>query len=101
MEFIQGNLACVKGALKAGCKFFGGYPITPSTEIAEGMARELPKFGGNYVQMEDEIGSIACVIAASWGGLKSMTATSGPGLSLMMENIGYAFMTETPCIISP
>ena len=99
VEFIQGNLACVKGALKAGCKFFGGYPITPSTEIAEGMARELPKFGGNYVQMEDEIGSIACVIGASWGGLKSMTATSGPGLSLMMENIGYAFMTETPCVI--
>ena len=96
---MQGNMACVEGAIKAGCRFFAGYPITPSTEIAEGMARRLPKVGGYYVQMEDEIASISAVIGASWGGLKSMTATSGPGFSLMQENIGYAFMTETPCVI--
>ncbi|MDK2791117.1 MAG: 2-oxoglutarate/2-oxoacid ferredoxin oxidoreductase subunit alpha [Methanothermococcus sp.] len=99
VEFMQGNMACVEGAIKAGCRFFGGYPITPSTEIAEGMAKKLPKVGGNYVQMEDEIGSMAAVIGASWAGSKSMTATSGPGFSLMQENIGYAFMTETPCVI--
>ncbi|MFU8652109.1 2-oxoacid:acceptor oxidoreductase subunit alpha [Methanotorris formicicus] len=99
VEFMQGNMACVEGAIKAGCRFFAGYPITPSTEIAEGMAKKLPKVGGYYVQMEDEIASISAVIGASWGGLKSMTATSGPGFSLMQENIGYAFMTETPCVI--
>nr|WP_198003572.1 2-oxoacid:acceptor oxidoreductase subunit alpha [Methanococcus voltae] len=98
-EFIQGNMACVEGALKAGCKFFGGYPITPSTEIAEGMARKLPKLNGYYCQMEDEIASMASIIGASWAGNKSMTATSGPGISLMQENIGYAFMTETPCVL--
>ncbi|MFH2035848.1 MAG: 2-oxoacid:acceptor oxidoreductase subunit alpha [Candidatus Zixiibacteriota bacterium] len=98
-RLLQGNEACVQGALYAGVGFFGGYPITPSTEIAEGMARELPKIGGKFIQMEDEIGSIAAVIGASNAGCKSMTATSGPGYSLMQENIGYAYMTETPCVI--
>jgi len=92
-------MACVYGGLLAGCSFFGGYPITPASEIAEGMARMLPRVGGTYIQMEDEIGSIAAVIGAAWGGAKSMTATSGPGFSLMMENYGYAIMTETPCVI--
>lgn len=99
VNFMQGNMACVEGAIKAGCRFFGGYPITPSTEIAEGMAKRLPKIGGFYSQMEDEIASIASIIGASWAGAKSMTATSGPGMSLMLENIGYAYMTETPCVL--
>ncbi|KQC04308.1 MAG: 2-oxoglutarate ferredoxin oxidoreductase subunit alpha [Methanoculleus sp. SDB] len=99
IEFMQGNTACAEAALAAGCRFFGGYPITPSTEIAEHMARRLPKMDGVFVQMEDEIGSIAAVIGASWTGARAMTATSGPGFSLMMENIGYAAMTETPCVI--
>jgi 2-oxoglutarate ferredoxin oxidoreductase subunit alpha len=99
ISFIQGNIACAEGALAAGCRFFGGYPITPSTEIAEHMAMKLPKVGGTFIQMEDEIGSIAAVIGASWTGLRAMTATSGPGLSLMMENIGYAVMTEAPLVI--
>ena len=94
--FIQGNEACAKGAIAAGCRFFAGYPITPSTEVAETLARELPKVGGSFVQMEDEIASAGAIIGGSWGGTKSMTATSGPGISLMQENIGYAFMTETP-----
>ena len=97
--FIQGNEACAKGAIAAGCRFFAGYPITPSTEIAETLAREMPQVGGSFVQMEDEIASIGAVIGASWGGTKAMTATSGPGLSLMQENIGYAFITETPLVI--
>ena len=96
---MQGNQACVHGAIYAGMRFYGGYPITPSTEVAEGCARELPKIGGRFIQMEDEIGSIAAVIGASVAGMKSMTATSGPGYSLMLENIGYAYMTETPCVI--
>lgn len=96
---MQGNQACVHGAVYAGMRFYGGYPITPSTEVAEGCARELPKIGGRFIQMEDEIGSIAAVIGASVAGMKSMTATSGPGYSLMLENIGYAYMTETPCVI--
>lgn len=99
VQFILGDMACVYGGLLAGCSFFGGYPITPASEVAEGMARLLPRVGGTYIQMEDEIGSIAAVIGASWGGVKSMTATSGPGFSLMMENYGYAAMTETPCVI--
>jgi len=99
VEFMQGNTACAEGALAAGCRFFGGYPITPSTEIAETMARRLPKAGGTFISMEDEIASIAAVIGAAWTGVRSMTATSGPGFSLMMENIGYAAMTETPCVI--
>ena len=99
VQFILGDMACVYGGLLAGCSFFGGYPITPASEVAEGMARRLPRVGGTYIQMEDEIGSIASVIGAAWGGAKSMTATSGPGFSLMMENYGFAVMTETPCVI--
>jgi 2-oxoglutarate ferredoxin oxidoreductase subunit alpha len=97
---LQGNEACVQGALMAGCRFFAGYPITPATEIMEGMARELPKVGGTFVQMEDEIASMGAVIGASLAGAKSMTATSGPGFSLMQEHIGYACMTEVPCVIA-
>jgi len=100
MMFLQGNEACALGAIKAGCRFFAGYPITPSTEIAEVMARELPKVGGVFVQMEDEIASAAAVVGASLAGVKSMTATSGPGFSLMQEVIGYAIMTETPCVFA-
>jgi 2-oxoglutarate ferredoxin oxidoreductase subunit alpha len=99
VQFLQGDLACSYGALLAGCRFFAGYPITPATETAEIMARLMPKAGGTYVQMEDEIGSIGAVIGSSWAGARSMTATSGPGFSLMMENIGYAAMTEAPCVI--
>lgn len=97
--FLLGDDACAEGAVFAGCRFFAGYPITPATEIAELMALRLPLVGGYYLQMEDEIASIAAVVGASWGGLKSMTATSGPGFSLMQENIGYAVETETPCVI--
>ncbi|NLA39439.1 MAG: 2-oxoacid:acceptor oxidoreductase subunit alpha, partial [Methanomicrobiales archaeon] len=96
---MQGNAACAEGAIAAGCRFFGGYPITPSTEIAEAMARRLPKIGGVFISMEDELASIASVIGAAWTGMRAMTATSGPGFSLMMENIGFAVMTETPCVI--
>ena len=98
-RLMQGNEACMYGALYAGAEFFAGYPITPSTEIAEGMAREMPKRGGKFIQMEDEIGSMAAIIGASNAGCKSITATSGPGYSLMVENIGYAYMTESPCVI--
>jgi len=96
---LQGNEACVKGALLAGCRFYAGYPITPATEIMEIMARELPKAGGAFIQMEDEIASLGAVIGASLAGAKSMTATSGPGFSLMQEHIGFACMTEVPCVI--
>jgi 2-oxoglutarate ferredoxin oxidoreductase subunit alpha len=96
---VLGNHACVLGAIYAGMRFYAGYPITPSTEIAEGCARELPKIGGRFIQMEDEIGSVAAIIGASVSGLKAMTATSGPGYSLMVENIGYAYMTETPIVV--
>jgi 2-oxoglutarate/2-oxoacid ferredoxin oxidoreductase subunit alpha len=96
---MQGNIACAEGALAAGCRFFGGYPITPSTEVAEHMAVKLPKINGTFIQMEDEIASMASIIGASWTGARAMTATSGPGFSLMMENIGYAVMTETPCVV--
>jgi len=99
VKFWQGNEACAEGALAAGCRFFAGYPITPASEIAEIMAARLPKLDGTFLQMEDEIGAISCVIGASWGGRLAMTATSGPGFSLMQENIGYAVMTETPCVI--
>lgn len=95
---MQGDKACALGAIQAGCKFFGGYPITPATEIAETMAEELPKVGGKFIQMEDEIASACSIIGASLSGAKSMTATSGPGFSLMQEAIGYASMTETPCV---
>ncbi|MCF2137274.1 MAG: 2-oxoacid:acceptor oxidoreductase subunit alpha [Candidatus Thorarchaeota archaeon] len=98
-KFWQGNQACAEGAIAAGCRFFAGYPITPASEIAEIMSQRLPGLGGTYLQMEDEIGAIAAIIGASWGGRLSMTATSGPGFSLMQENIGYAIMTETPCVI--
>ncbi len=97
--FMQGNEAVAYGALFAGCRFYAGYPITPSSEIAETMARELPKLRGYYLQMEDEIGSIAAMIGASWTGFKVMTATAGPGFSLMQENLGYAVMTETPLVL--
>lgn len=97
--FIQGNEACARGAIKAGCRFFAGYPITPSTEVAEDMALFLPKEGGSFIQMEDEISALGAVIGAVWGGLKAMTATSGPGFSLMQEHVGYAAMTETPLVI--
>lgn len=97
--FIQGNEACARGAIEAGCRFFAGYPITPSTEIAEDMALLLPKKGGSFIQMEDEIAALGAVIGAVWGGQKGMTATSGPGFSLMQEHIGYAVMTETPLVI--
>ncbi len=100
VQFIQGDMAVAYGGLVAGVSFFGGYPITPASEVAEGMARLLPRVGGTFIQMEDEIGSIAAVIGAAWGGVKAMTATSGPGFSLMMENYGYAIMTETPCVIA-
>ncbi|TYB80854.1 MAG: 2-oxoacid:acceptor oxidoreductase subunit alpha [Kosmotoga sp.] len=96
---LQGDEACALGAIKAGCRFFSGYPITPATEIAETMSRELPKKGGTFIQMEDEIASIAAAIGASLAGEKAMTATSGPGFSLMQEAIGYASMTEIPTVI--
>lgn len=96
---MQGNEACVEGALAAGLKFYAGYPITPSTEIAELCAEKLPLVGGKFIQMEDEIGSMAAIIGASLAGLKSMTATSGPGFSLKQENIGYAAIAEVPCVI--
>lgn len=98
-HFMNGDTACAEGALAAGCLYFGGYPITPSTEIAERLASRLPAVGGAYVQMEDELGSIVSVLGASWGGVRAMTATSGPGLSLMLESVGLAVMTETPCVI--
>ncbi|MFO7676172.1 MAG: 2-oxoacid:acceptor oxidoreductase subunit alpha [bacterium] len=98
-QLLSGNEACAIGALRTGVRFFAGYPITPSTEIAEYLARELPRLGGTFVQMEDEIGSICCMNGATAAGLKAMTATSGPGFSLMQEGIGYSIMTELPCII--
>ena len=96
---MQGNEAAVEGAIAAGMRFFAGYPITPSTEIAEQSALRLPQVGGKFIQMEDEISSIAAVLGASATGLKAMTATSGPGFSLMQENIGYGAMAEIPCVI--
>jgi 2-oxoglutarate ferredoxin oxidoreductase subunit alpha len=96
---MQGDEACAEGAIAAGCRFFAGYPITPATEIAEVLARRLPQVGGKFIQMEDEIASMAAIIGASLGGAKAMTATSGPGFSLMQENIGYAAMAEIPCVI--
>jgi len=99
MHFMNGDHACAEGAIAAGCRFFGGYPITPSTEIAERLARRLPEVEGVFIQMEDELGSIATILGASAAGTRSMTATSGPGLSLMMENIGLGVMLELPCVI--
>jgi 2-oxoglutarate ferredoxin oxidoreductase subunit alpha len=97
--FLDGDTAVAEGAICAGCRFFGGYPITPATEIAERMAARLPEIGGVFIQMEDELASMNAVLGAAWGGARAMTATSGPGLSLMLENIGLAIMTETPCVV--
>ena len=97
--FMMGDVACAEGAISAGCRFFAGYPITPATEIAERMAARMPQVGGTYIQMEDELASMITVLGASWGGVKAMTATSGPGFSLMMENLGLGIMTETPCVL--
>jgi 2-oxoglutarate ferredoxin oxidoreductase subunit alpha len=96
---MQGNEAIAMGAIAAGCRFYAGYPITPSTEVAEVLSRELPRVGGKFIQMEDEIASMAAIIGARVGGLKSMTATSGPGFSLMQENLGFAVNTEIPCVV--
>lgn len=96
---MNGDIACAEGAIAAGCRFFAGYPITPATEIAEHLSQRMPEVGGIYIQMEDEIASIAAVIGASYTGVKAMTATSGPGFSLMQENIGLAVMTEAPCVV--
>ena len=98
-QFIMGDVACAEGAIASGCRFFAGYPITPATEIAERMAKRLPQVGGTYIQMEDEMASMAAILGASWGGLKSMTSTSGPGFSLMMENIGLGIIMEVPCVV--
>jgi 2-oxoglutarate ferredoxin oxidoreductase subunit alpha len=98
-RYLSGNEAAAEGALAAGCGFYAGYPITPSSEIMEALARTLPRAGGHFIQMEDEIASISAAIGASWAGAKSMTATSGPGLSLMQECLGYAAFTETPLVI--
>ncbi len=97
--FFDGDTAIAEGAICAGCRFFGGYPITPASEIAERMSERLPEIGGVFIQMEDELGSMNAVVGAAWGGARAMTATSGPGISLMLENIGLAVMTETPCVI--
>ncbi len=98
-HYFDGDYACGEGALAAGCRFAAGYPITPSTEVVERIARRFPTMGGSFIQMEDELASMAAVVGASWTGTKSMTVTSGPGFSLMMENIGLAAMMETPCVV--
>lgn len=98
-KFLQGNDAVALGAIYAGCKFYAGYPITPSTEVAERLAAWLPAYGGRFIQMEDEISAMAAVIGASLAGVKSLTATSGPGMSLKLENLGYGYMAEVPCVI--
>ncbi|MGB2884098.1 MAG: 2-oxoacid:acceptor oxidoreductase subunit alpha [Dehalococcoidia bacterium] len=97
--FMNGDVACAEGAISAGCRFFAGYPITPATEVAERMSERLPHVGGIYIQMEDEIASMNAILGASWAGLKAMTSTSGPGFSLMMENLGLGVMLETPCVL--
>jgi 2-oxoglutarate ferredoxin oxidoreductase subunit alpha len=99
IHYFSGNEASAEGAMAAGCRFYAGYPITPSSELMERMAVRLREVGGVFIQMEDEIASISAVIGASWAGAKAMTATSGPGFSLMQESIGYAAFTETPCVI--
>lgn len=99
VAFLQGNEAAAHGAIYAGCNFFGGYPITPSTEVAEVMSAELPKIGGKFVQMEDEIGAMAAILGASLAGSKTLTSTSGPGLSLKQELIGYGCIAEIPCVV--
>lgn len=98
-HYLDGDYACGEGAMAAGCRFVAGYPITPSTEVVERIAKRFPMMGGTFIQMEDEMASMAAIIGASWTGTKSMTVTSGPGFSLMMENIGLAAMMETPCVV--
>lgn len=98
-KLLQGDEAVVQGAIAAKARFFAGYPITPASEIAEGLAEELPKYGGKFIQMEDELASMACVIGASLSGLKAITATSGPGFSLKQENLGLGIMIEAPCVV--
>jgi 2-oxoglutarate ferredoxin oxidoreductase subunit alpha len=98
-HFINGDEACAEGAMAAGCTFFGGYPITPATEVAEHMSVRLPDVRGTFIQMEDEIAAMTSILGAAWTGAKSMTATSGPGFSLMMETVGLAVCTETPCVV--
>lgn len=99
MHFLKGNIACAEGALAAGCRFYAGYPITPASEIMTHMSNRILEEDGAFIQTEDEISAMAAIIGASWGGSKAMTATSGPGISLMLENIGLAAATETPCVI--
>ena len=99
VHYLDGDFACGEGAMAAGCRFVAGYPITPSTEVVERIARRFPTVGGIFIQMEDELASMAAIVGASWTGTKSMTVTSGPGFSLMMENIGLAAMMETPCVV--
>jgi 2-oxoglutarate ferredoxin oxidoreductase subunit alpha len=99
VHYLDGDYACGEGAMAAGCRFVGGYPITPSTEVVERISRRFPMMGGTFIQMEDELASMAAVVGAAWTGTKSMTVTSGPGFSLMMENIGLAAMMETPCVV--
>jgi 2-oxoglutarate ferredoxin oxidoreductase subunit alpha len=98
-KLLQGNEACAQGAIAAGCRFFAGYPITPASEIAEQLSVRLPQVDGTFIQMEDEIASMGAIIGASLAGAKSMTATSGPGFSLMQENLGYACIAEVPCVV--
>ncbi len=98
-HFLLGDYAAAEGAIMAGCRFFAGYPITPATEVAERMSTRLPQVGGIYIQMEDELASMNAILGASWSGAKSMTSTSGPGFSLMMENLGLGIMLETPCVV--
>ena len=98
-HYLDGDHACSEGAIAAGCRFLAGYPITPSTEVAERVSERFPEVGGIFIQMEDEMGSMAAVVGAAWGGVKALTVTSGPGFSLMMENIGLAAMLETPCVV--
>ncbi|MCK4226307.1 2-oxoacid:acceptor oxidoreductase subunit alpha, partial [candidate division WOR-3 bacterium] len=97
---ISGNHAIVDGAIRAGCRFFAGYPITPSSEIAERLSELLPKYRGRFIQMEDELASMGAVIGASLTGAKALTATSGPGFSLKQENLGFAIMAEIPVVIA-
>ena len=98
-HYLDGDFACAEGALAAGCRFFAGYPITPSTEVAERFSERIPEVGGIFIQMEDEMASMNAILGASWGGVKTMTSTSGPGFSLMMENIGLGAMMEVPCVV--
>jgi len=99
VHYLDGDFACGEGAMAAGCRFVAGYPITPSTEVVERISRRFPRMGGTFIQMEDELASMAAVVGAAWTGTKSMTVTSGPGFSLMMENLGLAAMMETPCVL--